>query len=225
MYTSLRLPPPPSNPHDVSGPSTPAHKHRRTFSDGAHRCRRRVVLGVAATDVGAPRLHAEVEGMLRLPPNRSAFPSVAPCDSNDEDPLPTLEIRLYIAIEVVYHLKMAQEIMLLLVEELSLVDFLLGQILSLKEVVAQHGGVVPHIITLLPGHKQVTLPMDMTIFDHQLLVSSDCKLANAKTYAGRKLALIARCRSRHAPICPSLALGRVIGRKGWSASPGELPIV
>jgi hypothetical protein len=63
-------------------------------------------------------------------------------------------------------LKMAQEMRLLLVEELLLVDFLLNQILSLKEVVVQHGGVIPRIIRELLGHKQVTLAMDMTIFDH-----------------------------------------------------------
>jgi hypothetical protein len=166
MYTSLRLPPPPSPPHGVSGPSTHAHKHRCTFSDGARQCRRRVVLVVATTDIGVPRPHAEAKGMSRVPPNWSALPSVAWCDSNDEDPLPTLEIRLHIAIEVVYRLKMAQEMRLLLVEELLLVDFLLNQILSLKEVVVQHGGVIPRIIRELLGHKQVTLAMDMTIFDH-----------------------------------------------------------
>jgi hypothetical protein len=89
MYTSLRLPPPPSLPHGVSGPSTHAHKHRCTFSDGAHQCRRRrVVLVVATTDIGVPRPHAEAKGMSRVPPNRSALPSVAWCDSNDEDPSP-----------------------------------------------------------------------------------------------------------------------------------------
>jgi hypothetical protein len=39
------------------------------------------------------------------------------------------------------------------VQELSLVDFLLDQLLSLKEVVAQLGGVVPHIGSELLGHK------------------------------------------------------------------------
>jgi hypothetical protein len=118
-------PPPPSPPYGVSGPSMPTHKHRHTFSDMAHRCRCRVVLDEVAIEISRPRSHVEAEGMSRGQTNRSSLHSTTPCGSNDEDILPTLEICLHIAIEVVCHLKMAQERRLLLVEEVSLVDFLL----------------------------------------------------------------------------------------------------
>jgi hypothetical protein len=48
---------------------------------------------------------------------------------------------------------------------------------------AEHDGVVPHIISELLGHKQVVLPMYMATPDHQPSVSSVCKLAKVKTYA------------------------------------------
>jgi hypothetical protein len=71
-------------------------------------------------------------------------------------------------------------------EEHLLVDFLLDQIISPKEVEAHHGSVVPHIITELLGHKQVIVPMDMDISDQQPSVNSACKLTNVITHAGCK---------------------------------------
>jgi hypothetical protein len=79
----------------------------------------------------------------------------------------THEIHLHIAIEVICRLWMAQEMRLLLDEELSLVDFLLDQIALLKEVVAHHGGVIPLIVMELLRHKQVSPPLVMSISDHQ----------------------------------------------------------
>jgi hypothetical protein len=48
---------------------------------------------------------------------------------------------------------MAQETRSLLDEELSLVDFLLDQIILLRETVVHHGGMVPLIITECMDHK------------------------------------------------------------------------
>jgi hypothetical protein len=129
-------------------------------------------LDEVAIEIGRPRSHVEAEGMSRGQTNRSSLHSTTPCGSNDEDLLPTLEICLHIAIEVVCRLKMAQERRLLLVKEVSLVDFLLYQVLSLKEVVAQHGSVVPHIILERLGYKQVALSMDMTTPIHKSLMRS-----------------------------------------------------
>jgi hypothetical protein len=67
--------------------------------------------------------------------NPSLLPSVAPGDSNLEEFLHTLEVCMHIAIEVVCRLRMAQEMRSLTAEVASLVDFLLNQILSLKEVI------------------------------------------------------------------------------------------
>jgi hypothetical protein len=78
---------------------------------------------------------------------------VAAEDINDEDSLPTPEIRMHIAIEVICYLKMAQEMRSLSLEELSLIDFLLDQIVLLKEVVAQQGGLIPQIISEFLCHK------------------------------------------------------------------------
>jgi hypothetical protein len=91
---------------------------------------------VVTTANSEPRSLAVEEVVSRGPSNRSLSLSVVPCVS-DDDSLSTPEIRLHIAIEEVCHLKMAQETRSLSIEELSLVDFLLDQILSLKEVVAQ----------------------------------------------------------------------------------------
>jgi hypothetical protein len=96
-----------------------------SFSDGAHRYHHRVVVGVVAIDIDGPRSHADAEEVSWEPANRASLPSTTLCVSNGEDSLPTVEIRLHIAIEVVGHLKMAHEMRSLSVEELSLVDFLL----------------------------------------------------------------------------------------------------
>jgi hypothetical protein len=71
----------------------------------------------------------EEEGSIRVP--RSSHPSVAPSACNVEDSLPTPELRLYIAIEVIGHLRLVQEMRLLSCEEHSLIAFLLDQILLL----------------------------------------------------------------------------------------------
>jgi hypothetical protein len=60
---------------------------------------------------------------------------------------------MHIAIEVICRLRMAQVARSLSEEELSLVDFLLRQISLVKEVVVQHGGVVPLVIMELLDHK------------------------------------------------------------------------
>jgi hypothetical protein len=96
-----------------------------SFSDGAHGYHHHVVVGVVAIDIDGPRSHAEAEEVSWEPVNQASLPSTTLCVSNGEDSLPTLEICLHIAIEVVGHLKMAHEMRSLSVEELSLVDFLL----------------------------------------------------------------------------------------------------
>jgi hypothetical protein len=118
---------------------------------------------MVGTDISVPKSHLEVEGMPRGAANWSLLHSTSLCGTKDEDSLPTLEIRLHITIEVVCHLKMVQETRSLSVKELSLVEFVLDRILSLKEVLAQHGGVVPHTVAEILGHKWVTLSVDMTI--------------------------------------------------------------
>jgi hypothetical protein len=97
MSTSLRLPTSP--PHGVPGPSMPAHKFHRIFSDGVHKCHRRVVPGVVGIDIGGPRLHAEAEGMSMGAANWLSLPRTTPCVSNDEDSFSTPEIHLHIVIE------------------------------------------------------------------------------------------------------------------------------
>jgi hypothetical protein len=150
---------------------------------------------VVATANSEPRSLAVEEVVSRGSSNRSQSLSVVPCVS-DDDSLSMPEIRLHIAIEEVCHLKMAQETRSLSIEELSLVDFLLDQILSLKEVVAQHGGVVPHIVSELLCHKQVALLLRLDIPNHQPLMSLVCKLATVKTYPTRKLACtLSRCKA------------------------------
>jgi hypothetical protein len=99
----------------------------------------------------------------------------------------------------------------LLDEELSLVDFLLDQILLLKEIVVQQGGVVPSIVTELLCHKQVALPLDVAISDHQQsLKYSDYIVGNSTTGVGCKSVLyFARCRARCAHLRPFLHRGRM----------------
>jgi hypothetical protein len=55
---------------------------------------------------------------------------------------------------------MVQESRSLLDEELSLIDFLLDQMVLLKEMVLQQGGVVPSIALELLLQKQAALPLD-----------------------------------------------------------------
>jgi hypothetical protein len=96
---------------------------------------------------------------------------------------------------------------------------------------AEHDGVVPHIVSELLGHKQVVLPMYMATPDHQPSVSSVCKLAKVKTYASRKpTTRFDRCRARCAHLYPSLVLGQVITRRGFlrcgrdaKANPSYMP--
>jgi hypothetical protein len=85
----------PSPPHGMSGPSTPAHKHHRTFSDGAHRCRRRVVSGMVATNIGGPSSHAEAEEVSWKLANQTSLPKTVPCVSNDEDSLSPHQRSIY----------------------------------------------------------------------------------------------------------------------------------
>jgi hypothetical protein len=75
-------------------------------------------------------------------------------------PLSSLELHLHIAIEVISRLRMVQESRSLLDEELSLIDFLLDQMVLLKEMVLQQGGVVPSIALELLLQKQAALPLD-----------------------------------------------------------------
>jgi hypothetical protein len=89
----------------------PSHKCGCLSSDGACRCHCR------ANDAN------EAIGKVRV--IRSPQISVALGASNVEDSLPTPEILLHIAIEVVGRLRLAQETRSLFDEELSLVDFLL----------------------------------------------------------------------------------------------------
>jgi hypothetical protein len=75
--------------------------------------------------------------------------------------LPTLELRLHIAIEVIGRLHLAQETRSLSCEEHSLIAFLLDQILLLKEVVQHQGGMVPPFVEELLGWNQITSPLGM----------------------------------------------------------------
>jgi hypothetical protein len=190
---------------------SPPHKRGRLISDGAHRCCRRVDLGMVPNGTDESKLFVEVEGMLRVP--RSLQPSVASGAINAEDSLPTPEIRMHIAIEVVCLLRLAQETRSLSDEEFSLVEFLLHQI-ALKEVVAQQVGVVPLIFMKIVGHKQVSLPLVMSISDHQSpLVCSDSNLGNTKTcVACTSLSLPwSRCGKDVKAIPPDLS--RLLARK------------
>jgi hypothetical protein len=83
--------------------------------------------------------------------------------------------------------------------------------------VAQYGGVVPHIVSELLGYKHVVVSMDMATPVHQPPRSKVCKLANAKAFASHKsTARFAHCRAWCAPLYPSLVLGRVTARRGFS---------
>jgi hypothetical protein len=63
-----------------------------------------------------------------------------------------------------------------------------------------HGGEVPLIVRELLGKRQVTLPSDVPISNHQPpLVCLIRKSGNAKSCIGR----IVRCKARRAPLGPS----------------------
>jgi hypothetical protein len=111
----------------------------------------------------------------------------------------------------------------LLDEELSLVDFLLDQILLLKEIVAQKGGAVPSIVTELLRHKQVALPLGVAISGHPLPLNySDRNVDNTFTFFGCKSSLcFARYRAQYAHLHPSLRHGRVKARRGSLKGRGE----
>jgi hypothetical protein len=142
----------------VISPSPPC-KCGRLFSGEAHRCRRRILPGMAAFGTIESGPHDDEEGLLRVP--RSPRPGDAPCVSNVEDSLPAPELRLHIAFEVIGRLRLAQKVRSLSSEELSLVAFLLDQIFLLKEIVQQQGGVVPSIMAELLGQNQTALPLGL----------------------------------------------------------------
>jgi hypothetical protein len=73
-----------------------------------------------------------------------------------EDGLLALEIQLHIAINVVSHLNSAEEARSLSIEEQSLREFLLDQILFLQE--SLEPWLVPRIIEELLGHERVAAP-------------------------------------------------------------------
>jgi hypothetical protein len=86
---------------------------------------------------------------------------------SEEDPLPSPKLRLHIAIEVISYFWMAQESRSLVDEELPLIDFLLDQMVLLKEMVLW--GVVPSIALELLLQRQVTLSLVMATSVHQKL--------------------------------------------------------
>jgi hypothetical protein len=77
---------------------------------------------------------------------------------SEEDPLPSLNLRLHIAIKVINRLQMVQESQLLMDEEMSLIDFLLDQIVLLNETVLQQGGMVPSIALEFLLQKKLLFP-------------------------------------------------------------------
>jgi hypothetical protein len=108
------------------------------------------------------------------------------------------------------------------VEGLSLIDFLLDQILLPKEVVAHLGVVVPHIISELLGHKHVSPFVDLATPIHQASRSKVCKLANAKAFMNRKpTTRFTSCRAQCALRYPSLVPEWVVARRGFSSCCGR----
>jgi hypothetical protein len=105
--------------------SPPPHPRKRShlLSDEVNQCRRHVLLFMVAFGTMESGSLEEEEGSLRVP--RLSRPSDALGASNVEDYLPAPEVHLDIAIEVVGHLHLAQEMRSLSGEELSLVVFLL----------------------------------------------------------------------------------------------------
>jgi hypothetical protein len=73
-----------------------------------------------------------------------------------EDSLPTPEILLHITIHVISCINAAEETRSLLIEEVSLCEFLLDQILLLKE--SMEPSLVPHVIEELLGTELVIAP-------------------------------------------------------------------
>jgi hypothetical protein len=91
----------------ISTPPSSPRKHGRLLSPETRWCHRHVLSGMVANDTDESGSLVVVEEL------------------SDEDPLPSSELRLHIAIEVVCHLRMVQETRSLVDEELSLFVFLL----------------------------------------------------------------------------------------------------
>lgn len=84
---------------------------------------------------------------------------------------------MHIAMDVITRLNMAQEARSLSVEEISLRDFPLDQIVSLREVVAPH--LIPHIVEDLLSHKQAVASLVVKDECHRPPVTS-CLLADVQ---------------------------------------------
>jgi hypothetical protein len=89
---------------------------------------------------------------MALPHSPTAPPAsiedVCP-EPSAEDSLPTSEIRLHITINIISRLNAEEEFRSLSVEEISLREFLLNQILFLQE--ALEPSLVPHVVEELLG--------------------------------------------------------------------------
>jgi hypothetical protein len=105
-----------------------------------------------------PSLHEPAAADLP-PPHAAPIPSIKESctEPSTEDSLPTPEIRLHIVISVVSHLNSSEEARSLSVEEQSLHEFLLDQILFLQK--SLESWLVPRIIKDLLGREMVVAPL------------------------------------------------------------------
>jgi hypothetical protein len=116
-----------------------------------HPSHRRFGAPVCATILGSSQPLAAAD--LPLPPT-ALIPSIK--EPSIEDSLPALEIRLHIGINVVFRLNLVEEARSLSIEEQSLCEFLLDQILFLQESLELW--LVPRIIEELLGREKVAGP-------------------------------------------------------------------
>jgi hypothetical protein len=117
-------------------------------------------------------------------------------EPSEEDNLPTPEIRVHIAINIVSHLNAAEEFRSLPGEELLLHEFLLDQILLLRE--SLEPCLVPRVVEELLGTKLVSPPMAKDI---------PCPLVVVGTVA--KGELVAAPTAKDTP-CPPAVVGKVV---------------
>jgi hypothetical protein len=117
-------------------------------------------------------------------------------EPSEEDNLPTPEIQVHIAINIVSHLNAAEEFRSLPGEELLLHEFLLDQILLLWE--SLESCLVPRVVEELLGTKLVSPPMAKDI---------PCPLVVVGTVA--KGELVAAPTAKDTP-CPPAVVGKVV---------------
>jgi hypothetical protein len=122
-----------------------------------------VIASPSVEGPASPPITSEPVVVVLPPPPAALAPSVmdACLEPLVDDNFPMSEIRLHIAINVVSRLNAAEVTRSLMVEEVSLREFLLDQILFLQE--SLEPSLVPHIIEELLGRELVVpLPRSRT---------------------------------------------------------------